>query len=155
MNTTSIHPLLPAWSTVRTNLRSVSAWASHLSAARLLHTTAATVTTALAVLAVVNAAAGLYRVVVHHDAGRAGAVMFTAAVLGLYTAVTASAWRARLHSRRLSAMTWALWWIAVGIGVAATAAVPGSHTWVTRAIAAVPMATLAAVTVLLARPTLP
>jgi hypothetical protein len=77
--------------------------------------------------------------------------MSVAAVLGLYTVITASAWRARLHGAALPRLSWLLWWSAVGVGLAATAAAAGSDSWVARGINAVPMAALAAVTAL-ARP---
>jgi hypothetical protein len=81
--------------------------------------------------------------------------MLTVAVLGLYTVITACAWRARLHGGRLPRLSWLLWWIAVGVGLAATAAAAGSDSWVARGISAVPMAALAALTVLATRPRQP
>ena len=47
-----------------------------------------------------------------------------------------------------------LWWIAVGVGLAATAAA-GSDSWVARGISAAPMAALAALTALASRPRQP
>jgi hypothetical protein len=119
---------------------------ARLSGTRLLHAAAVTVTTAVAALSMVKAATSLYSFAVQHEASPSGAVMFTAAVLGLYTTITASAWSARLHGRELPRVTWLLWWITVGVGLAATAGAAEADTWVARGISAAPMAVLAAVT---------
>lgn len=138
------------WSALGARLTSLTARASRFDGARLLHATAATVATVLAVLSFLDAATGLVIFAVRHESGPAGALMLTAAVLGLYTVITASAWRARLNGQRLPVLSWALWWIAVGIGLAATAAV--ADTWIGRGLAAAPMAVLAALTGLITRP---
>ncbi len=144
-----------AWPALAARLRSLAGWANQVDAARLLHTTAVAVATAVAVFAMVDAATSLYTFAVRHESGRVGAIMLIVAVLGLYTVITACAWRARLHGGRLPRLSWLLWWIAVGVGLAATAAAAGSDSWVARGISAVPMAALAALTVLATRPRQP
>jgi fermentation-respiration switch protein FrsA (DUF1100 family) len=144
-----------AWPTFAARLRSLADRASQVDAARLLHTAAVTIATAVAVFAMVDAASTLYTFAVRHESGRVGAIMLTAAVLGLYTVITAFAWRARLHGGRLPRLSWLLWWIAVGVGLAATAAAGGPDSWITRGISAVPMAALAALTALATRPRQP
>ncbi|MEJ3741793.1 hypothetical protein WEI85_00625 [Actinomycetes bacterium KLBMP 9797] len=145
----------PALSALVARLRSMVSRTSRLDGVRLLQIAAVTVAAAVAVLAMVNAATSLYTFAARHGSSWHSAVMLTAAVLGLYTAVTASAWRARLRGGRLSRLSWLLWWAAVGVGLAATAAAAGSDTWVARGINAVPMAALAAVTALVTRPSRP
>jgi hypothetical protein len=135
-------------STLGAKLRSLAGWADQVDAARLLHASAVTVAIAVAGFAMVDAACSLYSFAVRHESGRIGAIMLTAAVLGLYTVITASAWRARLHGAALPRLSWLLWWSAVGVGLAATAAAAGCDSWVARGINAVPMAALAAVTAL-------
>ena len=78
--------------------------------------------------------------------------MLTAAVLGLYTVITACAWRARLHGGKVPRLSWLVWWIAIGVGLAAAAASDG---WIARCINAAPMAALAAVTGLALHPRQP
>jgi len=155
VTTTSASTASSASSTLGARLRSIARWADQVDAARLLHATAVTVATAVAVFAMVNAATSLYSFAVRHESGRAGAIMLTAAVLGLYTVITASAWRARLRGGHLPRLRWVLWWIAVGVGLATTAAAAASATWVARGIDAVPMAALAAATGLVTRPQQP
>src|SRR5438552_2802588 len=155
MTTTPASTTSPVWSTLGARLRSFTGWADQVDAARLLHVTAVTVATAVAVLAMVDAASSLYTFAVQHQSGRMGAIMLTAAVLGLYTVITAYAWRTRLHGGQLPRLSWLLWWIAVGVGLAATAAAAASDGWVARRINAAPMAALAAVTGLVLRPRQP
>ncbi len=133
-------------STFGVRIRSLAGWADQIDTARLLHVTAVTVATAVAVLAMVDAARSLYTFAVRHQSGPMGAIMLTAAVLGLYTVITACAWRARLHGGKVPRLSWLVWWIAVGVGLAATAAAADSDGWVARGINAAPMAALAAVT---------
>lgn len=155
MTVTSAPASSPAWSGLAARVRSMAAATAHLSGMQLLHATTVVVTTAVAVLAMVNAATSLYWFAVRYEASTAAAIMLTAAVLGLYTAITASAWRVRLHGGRLPRLMWVLWGIAVGVGLAATAGAATSHSWIAQAINAVPMAALAAVTGLVTRPARP
>src|SRR5262245_51315830 len=113
MTATPTSTTSPAAATLGARLRSIAGWAEQVDAARLLQATAATVATAVAVFSMVNAAISLYSFAVRHESGRAGAVMLTAAVLGLHTVITASAWRARLRGGHLPHLCWVLWWIAV------------------------------------------
>lgn len=145
----------PAWSAAGTRLRSMAGWIRQLGGARLLHAAAVAVITTIAALAMLTAAARLYSFAVRHEASTSGAIVFTAAVLGLYTAITASGWRARLHDGNLPHLTWVLWWITVGVGLAGTAGAAESGTWVAQAINAAPMAALAAITALVIRPPRP
>jgi hypothetical protein len=140
-----------ASSTLATWLRSIATRADQVDVARLLHAVAV----AVAMFAMVNAATSLYSFAVRHESGRAAVIMLTAAVLGLHTVITARAWRARLRGGHLPRLCWVLWWTAVGVGLAATAAAGGSDTWVGRGINAVPIAALAAVTGLVTRPQQP
>jgi len=155
MTTTPASTTSTAWSTLTARLRSLAGWADQVDAARLLHTTAVTIATAVAGFAIIDAATSLYTFAVRHESGRASAIMLTLAVLGLYTVITACAWRARLHGRRLPHLSWLLWWIAVSVDLAATAAATTSDSWVARGINAVPMGALAALTALATRPRQP
>jgi len=155
MTTTPASTTSHVSSTLGVRIRSLAGWADQVHAARLLHVTAVTVATAVAVLAMLDAARSLYTFAVRHQSGPMGAIMLTAAVLGLYTVITACAWRARLHGGKVPRLSWLVWWIAVGVGLAATAAAADSDGWVARCINAAPMAALAAVTGLALRPRQP
>jgi uncharacterized integral membrane protein len=155
MTTTPASTTSSVSSALGARLRSLARRADHIGAARLLHVTAVTVAIAVAVLAMVDAAISLYTFAVQHQSGPMGAIMLTAAVLGVYTVITAYAWRTRLHGGQLPRLSWLLWWIAVGVGLAATAAAAASDGWVARGINAAPIAALAAVTGLALRPRQP
>ncbi len=142
-----------ASSVLGVRMRALAGWVDQIDIARLLYVTAVTVATAVAVLAMVDAARSLYIFGVRHQSGPMSAIMLTAAVLGLYTVITACAWRARLHGGgKVPRLAWLVWWIAVGVGLAATAAAADSDGWIARCINAAPMAALAAVTGLALHP---
>ena len=72
-------------STLGVRIRSLAGWADQIDTAQLLHVTAVTVAAAVAALAMLDATRSLYTFAVRHQSGPMGAVMLTAAVLGLYT----------------------------------------------------------------------
>ena len=155
MTTTPASTTRRVSSTLGVRIRSLAGWADQIDTAQLLHVTAVTVAAAVAVLAMLDATRSLYTFAVRHQSGPMGAVMLTAAVLGLYTVITACAWRARLHGGKVPRLSWLVWWIAVAVGLAATAAAAGSDGWIARCINAAPMAALAAVTGLALHPRQP
>ena len=152
MTTTPASTTSHVSSTLGVRIRSLAGWADQIDTAQLLHVTAVTVAAAVAVLAMLDAAISLYTFAVRHQSGPMGAVMLTAAVLGLYTVITACAWRVRLHGGKVPRLSWLVWWIAIGVGLAAAAASDG---WIARCINAAPMAALAAVTGLALHPRQP
>ena len=155
MPTTPASTTPRVWSTIGMRIPCLAGRADQILTAQLLHVTAFTVAAAVAVLAMLDATRSLYTFAVRHQSDPMGALMLTAAMLGLYTVITACAWRARLHGGKVPRLSWLVWWIAIGVGLAATAAAADSDGWIARCINAAPMAALAAVTGLALHPRQP
>src|SRR5262249_20353692 len=106
-------------STLRIRIRSLAGWADQIDTARLLHVTAVTVATAVAGRGGESGARTFYPCAARHGGGRGGPIVPPAGVPALHPVTPACAGGARLHGGKVPRLSWLVWWIAVGVGLAA------------------------------------